>query len=86
LPDFCSVTATSALCYNRHMGDDWRNEIERARSMTPDERVREGLRLFEQGPEYIVRSIETTFPEMPAKDAQRIRDQIIRRCKFWGIV
>jgi hypothetical protein len=36
-------------------------EIERARRMTPAERIREGFRLFEQGRDYIVGSLEETF-------------------------
>jgi len=68
------------------MDEAWHREIERARRMTPDERIRESLRLFEQGRDYIARSIEEAFPEMPADDLQRIRDRVIRQCKYWGIL
>lgn len=54
--------------------------------MTPDERVREGFRLFEQGRDYIVHSLEQTFPEMPLEEVQRIRDRVIRQCKRWEIL
>jgi hypothetical protein len=61
-------------------------EVERARRMTPDERIREGFRLFEQGRDYIVRTIEQSFPEMPPEDVQRIRDRVIRQFKMWGLL
>jgi len=63
-----------------------RQQIERARRMTPDERIREGFRLFEQGRDYIVRSLEQSFPEMLLDEVQRIRDRVIRQCKRWGIL
>jgi hypothetical protein len=68
------------------MDQSTREQIERARRMTSDERIREGFRLFEQGRGYIMRSIVATFPEMPADDVKRIRDRIIRQCKMWGIM
>jgi hypothetical protein len=68
------------------MDDNFWKEVERARRMTPDERIREGFFLFEHGRDYIVRSIEATFPEMPADEIQRIRDRILRQCKMWGIL
>jgi hypothetical protein len=68
------------------MDEITRQEIERARRMTPDERIREGFRLFEQGHDYIVRSIEEAFPEMPIDEVQHIRDRVIPQCKYWGIL
>ena len=68
------------------MDEAWHREVERARRMTPDERMREGFRLFEQGRDYIDRSIESTFPEMPADEVLRIRARVIRQCKRWGIL
>lgn len=68
------------------MDESTREQIERARRMTPDERVREGFRLFEQGRDYIVHSLEQTFPEMPLEEVQRIRDRVIRQCKRWEIL
>lgn len=62
----------------------WR-EVERARKMTPDERIREGFRLFEQGRNYIVNSIQTTFPEATPEEVQRIRDIVLRSVHRWGI-
>jgi hypothetical protein len=62
----------------------WR-EVERARLMTPEERIREGFRLYEQGHDYIVSSIRTTFPEASDEEVFRIRDFVLRRCKDWGI-
>lgn len=60
------------------MDENFWREVERARRMTPDERIREGFRLFEQGRDYIVRSIESTFPDMPPDEVQRVRDRVIR--------
>jgi hypothetical protein len=68
------------------MDESTRQQIERARRMTPDERFREGFALFEQGRDYIVHSIEATFPDMPSDDVQRVRDRVIRQCKYWGIL
>lgn len=70
----------------RNMDESTREQIERARRMTPDERVRECFRLFEQGRDYIVRSLEQTFPEMTLDEVQRIRDRVIRQCKRWEIL
>lgn len=61
-------------------------EIECATGTTVDERLREGFRLFEQGRDYIVGSLEQTFPEMSLEDVERIRDRVIRQCKMWGIL
>jgi hypothetical protein len=66
--------------------DEFLAAVERARQMTPDERIREGFRLFEQGRDYIAWSIESTFPEMTPDDVHRIRDRVIRQCKMWGIL
>ena len=68
------------------MDEAWHREVERARRMTPDERMREGFRLFEQGRDYIDHSIEATFPEMPADEVRRIRARVIRQCKYWGVL
>jgi hypothetical protein len=68
------------------MDEHFRKEVARARQMTPNERIREGFELFEQGCDYIVSSVEATFPEMRAKEVRRIRDRVIRQCKFWGIL
>lgn len=70
----------------RIMDESTREQIERARRMTPDERIREGFRLFERGRDYIVHSLEQTFPEMPLEEIQRIRDRVIRQCKRWEIL
>lgn len=70
----------------RNMDESTREQIERARLMTPDERVRECFRLFEQGRDYIVRSLEQTFPEMTLEEVHRIRDRVIRQCKRWEIL
>jgi hypothetical protein len=68
------------------MDEHFWKEVELARKMTPDERVREGFRLFEQGCDYIVRSIEANFPEMHPNEVRRVRDRVIRQCKFWGVL
>lgn len=68
------------------MDENFYQEVECARNMTPDERVREGFQLFEQGRDYIVRSLEQTFPEMTLEEVQRIRDRVIRQCKRWEIL
>lgn len=70
----------------RIMDENFYQEVKRARRMTPDERLREGLRLFEQGRDYIVRSLDQTFPEMTLDEVQRIRDRVIRQCKRWEIL
>ncbi len=70
----------------RIMDESTRDQIERTRRKMPDERVREGFRLFEQGRDYIVRSLEQTFPEMPLEELQRIRNRVIRQCKRWEIL
>lgn len=70
----------------RNMDESFYQEVERARNMTPDERMREGFRLFEQGRDYIVHSLEQTFPEMTLEDVQCIRDRVIRQCKRWEIL
>lgn len=67
------------------MNDDFWKETELATGMTIDERLREGFRLFEQGHDYIVRSIQETFPEATEEDVQRIRDIVLRRARIWGI-
>ncbi len=56
-----------------------------ATGMTADERLREGFRLFEQGRDYIVHSIQATFPDATPQEVQRIRDIVLRRVKAWGI-
>jgi hypothetical protein len=68
------------------MDAEWHKAIERARLMTPDERLREGFRLAEQGREYIVNSIRHIFPDASEEDVRRIRDIVIRRVKAWGIL
>jgi hypothetical protein len=68
------------------MDAEWHRAIERARLMTPDERLREGFRLAEQGREYIVKSIRQTFPDASDEEVWRIRDIVIRRVKAWGIL
>lgn len=70
----------------RNMDESSHQEIERARNMTPDERMREGFRLFEQGRDYVVRSLEQAFPEITLEEVQRIRDRVIRQCKRWEIL
>jgi hypothetical protein len=67
------------------MDERFWQQIERARKMTPEERIREGFALFEQGRDYIVSCIRTTFPDATEEDVRRIRDIGIRRCKLWGI-
>jgi hypothetical protein len=68
------------------MDERFRAAVERARLMTPDDRLREGFRLYEQGHDYIVSSIRTTFPEASDEEVFRIRDIVLRRCKDWGIL
>lgn len=67
------------------MDERWRQEIERARHMTPDERIREGFALFAQGHSYITRCIQESFPEATEDDIERIRRFVLKRCKWWGI-
>jgi hypothetical protein len=67
------------------MDSNFREEIERARRMTPDERIREGFQLHEQGRDHIVKSIRETFPEAANEDVERIRDIVLRRARDWGI-
>jgi hypothetical protein len=67
------------------MDERFWQQVERARRMTPDERLREGFALFEQGRDYIVNSIRTTFPDATEEDVRRIRDIVLRNCKLWGI-
>ena len=67
------------------MDDSFRQQIERARRMTPDERVREGFALFEQGRDYIIRRIQESFPDATEDDLDRILRFVLKRCKWWGI-
>ena len=67
------------------MDEKFRQEIERARKMTPEERVREGFALFEQGSSCITKSIRDTFPNMSDEEVNRNLRIVIRRCKQWGI-
>ena len=67
------------------MDERFLHDIERARRMTPEERILEGFRLFEQGQAYIMNSIRSTFPEATDEDVLRICRIVIRRCKIWGI-
>jgi hypothetical protein len=60
-------------------------EVERARKVTPEERLREGFRLFEQGSNYITKSIRETFPEATDDGVLRILRIVLRRCREWGI-
>jgi hypothetical protein len=67
------------------MDERWHQEIERARRMTPDERVREGFALFDQGRNYILQCIRESVPEATDADVDRILTFVLKRCKWWGI-
>lgn len=53
--------------------------------MTPDERIREGFALFEQGRDYIVRRVREFYPETTDDDVDQILRFVRKRCKWWGI-
>jgi hypothetical protein len=62
----------------------WR-EVERARRMTPDERVSEGFALFEQGRNYITDRIRQTFPDATPDEVDYIRRRVLKRAKEMGV-
>jgi hypothetical protein len=53
--------------------------------MTPDERVREGFALFEQGRDYIIRRIRETFPDATPEEVDIILRRILKRAKELGV-
>ena len=67
------------------MDDSFRQQVQRARRMTLDKRVREGFALFEQGRDYIIRRIRESFPDATEDDVDGILRFVLKRCKWWGI-
>lgn len=54
------------------MDDSTRQQIERARRMTPDERFREGLALCDRAFRIMQDGIRNQFPDAAAADVHRI--------------
>ena len=55
------------------MDDSFWQQVERARRMTGDERVREGLALFDRALRLMSDGIRHQFPDATPEDVRRIR-------------
>jgi hypothetical protein len=58
--------------------DEYYREILRARSMSPDEKVREGFHLFEQGRERVAAIVRSHFPDAEEAAVKAIVDVAVR--------
>ena len=64
------------------MDDSFWQQVERARKMTGDERVREGLALFDRAVRIMTDGIRHQFPDAAEEEVRRIRHErltLIRR-------
>ena len=68
------------------MDESFWQQVERAKEMTPDERIREGFRLFEQGRDYITTRIRSHFPDASEEEVRDIRQLVLRRADEWGVI
>jgi hypothetical protein len=67
------------------MDEHWRQEIERARRMMPEERISECFALFEQGMNYITERIHQTFPDATPEEVDYLRRRVLKRAKELGV-
>jgi len=68
-------------CYNSYMDDSTRQQIERARRMTPDERFREGLALCDRTFRLMEDGVRHQFPDATSADVHRILRQRLDRIR-----
>lgn len=55
------------------LGEDYWRQVDRARQMTPEERFREGLDLFDRSLRLMTAGIRAQFPEASDDEVRRIR-------------
>ncbi len=58
--------------------DQFRREVLRARSMSSDEKLREGFQLFDRGRERVAALIRSHFPQMDEATVKAIVDRAVK--------
>ena len=64
------------------MDGSFRQQVERARKMTGDERVREGLALFDRALKIMADGIHHEFPDASPEQVRRIRRQRLEKIRL----